>query len=519
MTTGNTPTSGAMMSTTASTSPSSGPDDGTASESGSSGDTEGTTAGAEAPTVVEFTVNGDERPEAVEAAQALQLRVVAEDDGDVVSATFSHGGDVVAVGEPVGDGAFEVEWVVSGAEFNTMDPLQVVVVDDDGLEGTASVQLDVEMPNGGLIEEWTFDSGVIATAYGISPDPEGEEVVWVGQRTLGDQSSNARFARADGGWVDTIADDSEFASDVVRDGQDLVSAISLGFGVNRTTAIRFFDSQGNEGSTVELEGAPGPSTANHPVALERDAVGRLYVLSVYTSGNPPQGSYLMRLSANGAIDWERDLTGWSRADGSAFVHDFDVSPEGRIALAGTSGNQGWIGVLDSDGGLEEQLVVGDFSQSVIYDIAWSGESDVVAVGATNDGDGWTRWARAYSDELLPGWEDTAAPTGAFTQAVGTDHLGRVVTLSAEACELNTDSFAFEECRLVVRKYSPDGILLWQEQPEGGNREFNGPVLLLPGFKPDVEFDRFGYIYFSALHEFQAADGSARSEWWMQKHHP
>lgn len=501
------------------TSPSSGPGDGTASESGTADETEESTAGAEPPTVVELTVNGDKRPEAVEAAQALQLRAVAEDDGDVVSATFSQGGDVVAIGAPVGDGAFEVEWIASGADFNTTDPLQVVVVDDDGLEGTASLQLDVNMPNGGLIEEWTFDSGVVATAYGISPDPEGEEVVWVGQRTLGDQSSSARFARADGGWVDTIADDSEFASDVVRDDQDLVTAVSLGFGVNRTTAIRFFDPQGNEESTVELQGAPGPSTANHPIALERDALGRLYVLSVYTSGTPPLGSYLMRLSANGAIDWERDITGWSRADGDAFVYDFDVSSDGRIALAGTSGAQGWIGILSTEGGLEEQLVVGDFSQSVLYDVAWSGESDVVAVGAANNGGGWTRLARAYSDDLLPRWEDTAAPTGAFTQAVGTDHLGRIVTLSTEACELNTDSLAFEDCRLVVRKYSQNGTVLWQDQPEGGNREFNGPVLLLPGFKPDVEFDRLGYIYFSALHEFQAADGSARSEWWMQKYHP
>ena len=467
--------------------------------------------------IVEFTVGGTERPEAVENAQGLLLSVRAEDDGEVVSAVFRRGSEVVAEGEAVGDGIFEVEWIVSGAEQNGSDPLEVVVVDDEGLQATESVPLDVDTPNGGLVEEWTFDSGVIATAYGISPDPEGEEVVWVGQRTLGNQSSSARFARADGGWVDTIADDAEFASDVTRAGNQIVAAISLGLGVNRTAALRYFDMQGNETTTVELQAAPGANHANHPIGLERDAEGRFYLLSVYTASTP--GSYLMRLSGNGAVDWSRDVTGWSRADGDAFVHDFDVSPEGRIALAGASGNQGWLAVLDPEGGLEEQAVIGDFSQSVIYEVAWTGSGDLLAVGSKNEGSGWSRWARAFSDELLPGWEDSGTQTGAFTQAVAADHMGRAVTISTEACDYNSDSFAFDDCRLVVRKYSPDGDVLWLDQPESGNQEFNGPVLLLPGFKPDVEFDRFGYVYFSALHEFQAGDGSARSEWWMQKHSP
>ena len=467
--------------------------------------------------IVEFTINELERPGTVETAQGLQLRVRAEDDGEVVSASFRRGSEVVAQGEPLGDGIFEVEWIVSGAEDNSSDPLEVVVQDDEGLEATASAALVIQMPDGGLIEEWTFDSGVISSVYGISPDPEGEEVVWVGQRTLMDFSSSARFARADGGWVDTIADDSEFASDVVRDGADLVTAISLGFGVERTTAVRFFNPQGTEANTVTLQGAPGPNTANHPLGLERDAEGRLYILSAYTSGTP--GSFLMRLSGNGAVDWSRDVTGWSRTEGTPFVHDFDVSQDGRIALVGGSGGQAWVAVLDAEGALEEQSVAGGFSGSVLYDVTWTGADDLLAVGATNDGSGWSRWVRAYSDDLIPGWEDQGTQDGGFTVAVAADHRGRAVSVSTEACDFDDTSFAFLDCRLTVRKYSPDGDVLWLEQSEGGAQEFNGPVLLLPGFHADVEFDRYGYVYFSAPHEFQAGDGSARSEWWMQKHHP
>ncbi|MGH1348899.1 MAG: hypothetical protein ACRBN8_45620 [Nannocystales bacterium] len=101
----------------------------------------------------------------------------------------------------------------------------------------------------------------------------------------------------------------------------------------------------------------------------------------------------------------------------------------------------------------------------------------------------------------------------------TDAFGRTIAVSTETCSFNAGAALFDACRLVVRSYDREGQMRWQHQAEGTDPEFNGPVLFLPGFKADVEVDRYGYVYVSAQHRLPLGGDERRSEWWAEKHHP
>ncbi len=512
--------------TTSSTGPSSSTD-GTVTATGGSGDTTaspadtGSSGESSGPEILVFTANGVESDLEVTQASAVELHLEAIDDGEIVSVVFLYDDGTIATGVGMGD-AYDAEWIVSGAELNGVAPLQAVVTDDDGNVATASINSDFDMPNGGLIEGWNFDNGFSTSAYGIAPSPDGDDVVWTGAAELDEDAVALRVDRAQGGaWQSNLDTDSTFGADITRleDGGYLVAG-SLVSGGNTTTGLFRYTAGGASVGQSSINGAPTNGPTNWALGLEQDGDARLYVMGFYGSAAP--ASYLLRLTDDLSVDWKRDVSNAPETDGSPFTYDFDVHEDGTVAVVGSrvvGADRVWLGIYDASGDLQDQLTLNsEFETSIGYDVAW-GDAGLVLAGTANEGDGWMRLVRAYDEGLVERWTVQGAANGDFAQAVTVDDFGRTLVASTEGCELNAAGGLFDTCVLALRSYDDEGQLRWEHLAEGGDPEFNGPVLFLPGFKADLETDRFGYVYVSAQHRLPLGGGERRSEWWMEKHHP
>ena len=481
------------------------------------------TGAALGPTITLFTANGEDSALSVTVAGSILLEVEAEDeDGTVESAAFFRDGELLGMGTAAGSGAFELDFVASGEEENGSDVLEVVVTDDDGNTASAELAAEFQLPNGGLIEGWNFDNGLSASAYAIRPSRDGDEILWTGTAEI-DGEGTLRVDRVQGDdWQSTQNADSSFGSDILQreDGTYLVAGSRIDGGDTSTGLFRF-SASGTALGDSSINGAPTNGPANWALALEDDDSGRAYVLGTYAGAG--SASYLLRLSDDLQVDWKRDVTGSNSTDGSPFTYDFDVRGDGQVAVVGSrpvGSDKLWVAIYDADGELVDQLTLNsEFDTSIGYDVAWFEDGGLVVSGTYNEGDGWSRFVRAYTEDLLEDWTQTGPANDDFAQAVDTDAFGRVVVGSTETCSLNVEDALFDSCRLVLRSYTRDGQLRWQHQAEGGDAEFNGPVIFLPGFKADVETDRFGYVYLSAQHRLPTMPGDERSEWWAEKHHP
>lgn len=516
---------GTADQTTAPTDPgsSSGTDNSTGSSSETTSESADTSSSGEnsGPQILVFTANGVEADLEVTQASAVQLHVEAVDDGEIVSVEFLYDDGEIGVGVSVG-GGYDAEWVVSGAELNGAAPFRAIVTDDDGNAATASINSEFDMPNGGLIEGWNFDNGFSASVYGIHTSPDGDDLVWTGAAELTADTVALRVDRAEGGnWQSNQNTNSTFGADVTRlDGGGYVVAGSLVNGGDTTTGVFRYSAGGASMGQASINGAPNAGTTNWALGLEQDGDSRMYVMGFYGSAAP--SSYLLRLSDDLSVDWKRDVSGAPDTDGSPFAYDFDVRDDGMIAVVGSrvvGADRVWLGIYDASGDLQDQLTLNsEFDTSIGYDVAW-GDSGLVLAGTANEGDGWMRLVRSYDAGLVERWTVLGAANGDFAQAVTVDDFGRTVVASTESCELNAAGGLFDSCVLALRSYDGDGQLRWEHLAEGADAEFNGPVLFLPGFKADVETDRFGYVYVSAQHRLPLGGGERRSEWWMEKHHP
>ena len=514
--------------------PSSGPDEGSSGAAatgstnpgGESGSESGGSSGdiGQGPAIDLFTANGSESTVTINASGDIALRVEASDpDGTVVEAEFSRDGTTIATVETEPAGTFETTLLVSGAEENGDSVLEVTVRDNDGNTATATIDGTFELPNGGLIESWNFDNGLGAAAYAIRPSDDGSQVLWTGSAEVSPGTNVLRADRVEGGaWQSTQNNVATFGSGIIirEDGTHLIAG-SYQDGDDIATGLFEFDATGNAAGQSTINGAPTSGPDNWALALEQDDDGTAYVLGVHLGVGP--SSYLTRLTNGLAVDWKRDITGSAMTDGSPFAYDFDVRADGMIAVVGSrvvGSDKLWLGIYDADGGLQDQLTLSsEFDTSVGYDVAWYDDGGLVVSGTVNEGDGWYRLVRAYDEDLLEDWTVDGPANDDFAQAVTTDAFGRAIVASTETCSLNAAGGLFESCRLVVRSYDRDGQLRWQHQAEGSDPEFNGPVLFLPGFKADVEVDRFGYVYVSAQHRLPVGGDERRSEWWAEKHHP
>lgn len=480
-----------------------------------------TSSGLTRPNIDEFTVNGSSDPVEVGAASHLVVRAeVSDADGIVTDVEVSFDGEVLASGTPEA-GVFEFTWTVSGEEMNESSSLEVRATDDDDLSSTASLSAVLDMPNGGLIEAWNFDNGESSSVYSIKPTANGE-VVWAGQTFVGGDTI-MRVDRAEGPvWQNTSSTDRDFAADVLPlDDGTFVVATALGTGFDLSSELRRYSSSGAPSGSSSFDGSPN-SSSNWPQGVARDNSGDYYVLGSYI-GETAFSSYLAKTDPSLNQVWIRDVSGSIATDGEPFVYDFDVRADGMIAVIGArvvGTDKLWLGLYDQAGSLSDQIsLTSEFESSVGYGVAWTSGGLTVS-GATDDGNGWSRFVRAYDSDLLEEWTLSGPANTDFALAVDADPFGRVVVVSAETCELNLDIVRFDGCRLVLRSYdNDDGTLRWQHVAESSDDEFVGLTLPRPGFKADVTTDELGYVYVSAEHELPIGENEARSEWWAERHHP
>lgn len=481
----------------------------------------GETESGAAPEIVAFTVDGEEGRVEVSSSRGLLLAAVVEDaDDDLQTVEFFRDGDLLAIGVPSG-AAFEAEWIVSGASENGVGVLEVVATDGAGNTATASINAEVGVPNGGLVETWDFDGGELSSAYAVAVEPSGTEVVVVGNNEVAGTSA-FRADRVQGpNWGDTTAQDSRFASGVVwRDGGYVVAGDLFESPTERNTQIRVYDESGNQTASALFDPTPG-GELNYPISMETDADGDLYVLGSYLA--PGFRSYLMKATGSLDPEWDRDLTGSPETDGAVFAYGFAVREDGESVVVGSrpSGTpKAWIGRYDEGGSLVDQLVLLDeYETSTLYDAAWIPTGGFVVAGATDEGDGWRSFLRRYDDDFNVIWTADGAANDSFALSVDTDDFGNLAFVSAETCGFNQAAAQFVDCRMVVRKNTIDGELVWQFLSAGGAAEFDGPLLFLPGFKSDLTIDRVGYVYATGFHRRPVGGGETRREWWAQQLNP
>ena len=121
--------------------------------------TAGETDAGVAP-AVSLLINGSDDPEAVMSASGVEIEILAEDpDGEVTGVELLVDGQVLDIPLEEVSGGYRGEWIVSGAEVNGVRALEAIAVDNDGLEGSASGEVSLDLPDGGLIQGWVYDNG------------------------------------------------------------------------------------------------------------------------------------------------------------------------------------------------------------------------------------------------------------------------------------------------------------------------------------------------------------------------
>lgn len=493
-----------------------GPTEGTDTEETDSA--EGT-AGASAP-MIELTVNGSAEPATIETASEVLVEVTATDeDGSIESVEVLLDGRPVSAPVVSGGGdSYVARFIISGADDNGTHLIEAIATDDDGLSADDSVNVEFDLPNGGLIEAWDFDGGTGGNSLGIHPNADGSELVWIGQ-TFNGGNQSMRIDRVVGPvWQENGTNNDDLGSDVypLANG-GYVAAMAAGDAFNLETRLRRYASNGTTMTSALFDGSDN-GESNWPLGIEVDDAGDNYVLGAFV-GPDQFESFFLKVNSNLTQEWKRSLSSSAMTDGMPFIYDFDVRPDGRVALAGAESSRLWVATMTADGDIEDQLtLVSEFDQSIAYDVSWTPAGDIVVAGTTNDGGGWSRFVRMYDDTLAEQWTVEGPSNEDFSMAVTADDHGHIVVASTENCSFDSVS-RYEDCRLVLRSYDEAGVLRWQHNAEAGNSEFLGPLLFRPGAKADIEVDRFGYVYVSALHERPLGGGDTRSDWWAQKHHP
>ena len=480
-------------------------------------ETEGADSEPGAPSVA-LTINGSAEPDPVNRASALVIEAAV--DGDAASVTILLDGDEVELQLDEAGGIYRGEWIASGAEVNGDRTFEAVAVDADGLEGSAAVDVTLDLPDGGLIEGWTYDNGEGGSVLGIAPNPEGDQVVWSGQVFVGDNQV-MRVDRIVGDpWQGNGSRNDDQGGDVRwLDSGNYVVASAVGDAFDLNTRLRRYSTGGDPIDDGAFDGSDNDES-NWPLGLEVDANGDYYILGAFV-GPTAFSSYLLKANANYTQEWKRNLTEAASTDGAPFVYDFDVRDDGQIAVVGAHAETEylWLAVYSPSGELEDQLSLpSEFDASIGFDVTWDPAGGLVVAGSADTGSGWGRLVRKYDDALLEQWTVDGPGNNDFALAVTADEHGHIAAVFAENCNL-TEVFGYSDCRLVVRSYDTQGAMRWQHVAEGDASEFTGPLLFRPGSKADIEVDRYGYIYVTALHDRPLGGGETRGEWWAEQHHP
>ncbi|MCW5636472.1 MAG: hypothetical protein KIT17_24275, partial [Rubrivivax sp.] len=338
-------------------------------------------------------------------AQASALLTIADDDYEIVEATYRVGGTVTGLAGSglvledraqfvdiaiAADGAFQFDRsYTGGAAYDvrvktppTNPAQQCAVTRRTGTVGTASVT-DIVVacatppPASGLDPAFGAGSGIVTAgpagiARAIALQPDGRIVAAIGPRVaryLADGTLDTSFGSG-GSVADVLGGSggSEIADlAVMPDGRivavgsvrtSLTSVLAYDYGVARLNADGSVDASFNGGNVVHVDWIGAP---DHPqrVLLQRD--GKIVVAgiatTVYTPTTDDSAFGVARLNADGSLD-----TGFGTGGRAAvelaqldFAHAAALQADGKIVIAGrvsrNRGDESDVGVarLNADG--------------------------------------------------------------------------------------------------------------------------------------------------------------------------
>ena len=465
------------------------------------------------PTIDVFTVAGSETPDQVTAASAVAIVVEASDaDGEITQVELMRNGEVFAtIPAP---GPYVGEFLIGGEAFDGNYQFTARAVDDDGLEAMAGpISLAVDVPNGGLVENWTFDGGEDDIVYRVWVDEEGSEVVASGMSyVMG--VSQMRVDRVVGDdWVTDIGTNTSPASGVVGlPGGDYVA---VSWNQNQSARYRF-DPTGLQTDEEQSDWSP-PNVPTDgfeaPLDLAVDDEGNYYATGIFATGQDYDTFMLRKFAEDGSNVWNVYGSNAMTYPIPPYTVRLDVAGDtvviaGQLRQAMPVVNRMWMGRFGTNGGLMDQIEVADF-EGTAWAVGIGDQGDIMLGGSRFVDGGNQAWLARYDASATQLWvKDDPHPGIGATVAADIDPWGDSVIVNVVDCD--GGFLATVGCDLQIRKYDVEGSLIWEQIYD--DDLFLGPALLpLSG---DLHFDRYGYVYVAITH-----GNMANADWWISKFTP
>jgi hypothetical protein len=468
------------------------------------------------PTIEVFTVAGSDSPDPVTSASAVQIVVEASDpDGEIAEVELLRNGEVFAtIPAP---GPYTAEFLIGGEAFDGMYEFRARAIDDDDLEAMAGpIELSVDVPNGGVLETWTFDGGEDDMAYRVWADEEGTQVLASGMSVLGG-SQTLKIERFVGDpWVGVSANPSPATGIVGLPTGDFV-AVSWS-GMNTSVRLRY-DMNGTQLNEEVSDWTPPNvplESFEAPLDLAVDDEGGFYATGIFATGQNFDTFMLRKFEVDGSEAWNVYGTNPMTYPIPPYAVRIDAAGD-TVAVSGQLrqqvdpfANHMWMARFGTNGGLIDQIEIPEFDG-----MAWAiglGETGEFMFGGSrfvpdSDSQAWVARYDADGNQL---WvEDEGHPGIGATIAADIDPFGDSVVVDVVDCAGGLASIV--GCDLRVRKYDPEGTLVWESLFE--DDLFHGPSLLPLG--GDLHFDRYGYIYVVSSHD----NMNQNPDWWVTKFNP
>ncbi len=473
----------------------------------------------QAPVIDSFTVAGSETPDVFAAAGAVEVEVEASDaDGEIAEVRIYRDDQLLAT--IPGPGPYVAEFVVTGESFDGTYEFSAVAIDDDDLEAEAGpISLTVDVPNGGVVETWTFDSGGEDSAYRVVVNPDGTEVIAGGTSFLNGENRSRIDRLVGGSWTDKVDATAQMAAGLTKLPDD--TTVMLAWSVDDSySSLRFrYDETGKQVAMQQAHWTPPEvPEANWEALVDAvsDAEGNVYAVGVYTHDEGDDAMMLLSLAPDGSVNWARYGIDPMVFSGRPYSIKLDIAGDDLVVGGQMRGmvdmvavQRMWMSRWNTAGELLDQIELPDFEG-----YGWAvgiGDNGETMLGGqrfipNSDAQSWVGRFGA-NGELL--WiKDDGNPGIGATVAADIDASNASVVVHLEACE--SGFLSLVGCDMFVRKYDEDGVLIWELPFIEGT--FQGPSLV--PVIADLEFDRFGYAYVAIGHV-----GPTDLDWWVTKFHP
>ncbi|MFV8755668.1 hypothetical protein ACNOYE_34385 [Nannocystaceae bacterium ST9] len=465
------------------------------------------------PSIDVFTVAGSETPAAITAAGAVAVVVEASDaDGEIAMVELLHDGEVFAtIPAP---GPYTGEVLIGGEAFDGDHEFTARAVDDDGLDVTAGpISLSVDVPNGGLVETWTFDGAEDDLVHRVWTNPEGSEVL-AGGVTYAAGVGALKIGRVVGEpWADVGTNPSPASGIVGLPSGDYV-AVSWD---NANASVRYrYDSTGTQTAMEVSDWTPPnvpPESFEAPLDLATDDAGNFYATGIFATGQGFDTFMLRKFKADGSEDWKVYGSNPMTYPVPPYAVRMDAGADtvvvaGQLRQAEPAINRIWMARFGTNGGLLGQTEVADF-EGTAWAVGIGDQGDVVLGGSRFADNGNQAWVARYDANDTQMWTVELGNTGiGATIAADIDPFGDAVIVNVVDCD--GGFIATTGCDLEVRKYDVAGNLVWEQL--FSDDLFLGPALIPLG--GDLHFDRYGYAYVAVSH-----GNMTNADWWITKFNP